>query len=139
MPLLDLRLPGEKTLSSFYDSIAAMTEMLPCPRFNIVVGSDINVTTFDEHCRVDFPFVSHKLRVCFKGIGRVTVVDQPGLLVPTQEQEYRDQGVRVFEVARRTGRGDAISCLQHGMVGKMRTEREVLKPSLHALKDAPAF
>ncbi|KAJ4932762.1 hypothetical protein JOQ06_011177, partial [Pogonophryne albipinna] len=114
MPLLDLRLPGEKTLSSFYDSIAAMTEMLPCPHFNIVVGSDINVTTFDEHCRVDFPFVSHKLRARHGG-----------------KDENRERGQLVITIMwviwDPRWRGVGVS-------GK-----EVLKPSLHALKDAPAF
>lgn len=33
-------------------------------------------------------------------------------------------GVRVLEVAGRTGGGDAASCLQHGMVGNLRTEEE---------------
>ena len=37
---------------------------------------------------------------------------------------HASRGVRVLEVAGRPGGGDAASCLQHGMVGNLRTEEE---------------
>ncbi|KAF3845790.1 hypothetical protein F7725_002868 [Dissostichus mawsoni] len=51
-----LRSEGEQGAGGYQDTFLSRAEK------DQEENSDINVTTFDEHCRVDFPFVSHKLR-----------------------------------------------------------------------------